>query len=150
MADIAIDPHPMRMTILNVFGRRRSIEHRDRRINATAKTLTIQTVDEVGPVAVDCRFGIQRLKFGNQLIREYVVSIHRQHPRCFNSSVVQTEAPLVSMRIKHSLTDARLRITGSNPRRLIIAETINNDYVLRPTQLPQGAFEIRRLVVSEN
>src|SRR5215216_4641648 len=137
------------MSILNVRRGVRPVEHRDRRIDPAAKFLPVDAVNKIRAITSSICLRSKLFEFRDELIRNNVVSIKREHPGRLDASLFEPKLPLVSMIVEGSLKDAhlwkRLRYRDS----LVITEAIYYDDLSGPTHPHKRARNVRGFVIGE-
>ena len=93
------------MSVLDVSCRLAPVKHCHWRVDPAAKFSTLDSVDKVDAVAGGLS---TRREFGelrDELIRENVISIEREHPWCRDVRFFQAILPLIAVTIERFLKD---------------------------------------------
>ena len=138
----------MRVPIRQVARVAAAIEHRDRRIETAADSMSADAVSELRSITESFGGGTQLRHFQNHLIGKNVIGVQRQDPLGRQRWFGQRKIPLRGVAFKVVLDDTCLRKALHYRERVIVAETIYHDDLARPAQLSQRAPNIRRFVVS--
>ena len=79
--DRSLNRDSLRVPILDVRSCVAAVENGDRRIDAAAKSFSVDAINEVCAIPNGALIRLQLLKFRDKLGRNYVIGIERKHPR---------------------------------------------------------------------